>query len=289
MIPGKFDYHRPATLPEAVKLLAEFGDDARPLAGGHSLIPMMKLRLAQPAHLVDIGRLAELKGVREDGSELVIGAMTSQHDLLGSALARKACPILAEAGALIADPQVRYCGTVGGNLANGDPGNDLPAVMQCLGASYVLVGPGGSRRVAARDYYEGPYATAAATGELLTEIRVPRPAAGHGWAYAKLKRKVGDYATAGAAAILTMSGGRCAAASLALTNVGDTPIFAAAAAEALVGSALDAAAIKRAVEIAKGLTRPASDARGPVEYRTYAAGVMLARAVERAKSRAQNA
>jgi carbon-monoxide dehydrogenase medium subunit len=286
MIPGKFDYHRPATLPEAVKLLAEFGDDARPLAGGHSLIPMMKLRLATPAHLVDIGRLAELKGVREDGGELVIGAMTSQHDLLDSALARTACPILAEAGALIADPQVRYCGTVGGNVANGDPGNDLPAVMQCLGASYVLARNGGTRRVAARDYYEGPYATAAQTGELLTEIRIPRPAAGHGYAYVKLKRKVGDYATAAAAVILTMGGGKCASASIALTNVGDTPIFAADAAQALVGSAFDAASIRRAVDIAKAMTRPAADARGPVEYRTYAAGVILGRAIERARSRA---
>lgn len=286
MIPGKFDYHRPATLPEAVKLLADHGEEARPLAGGHSLIPMMKLRLAQPAHLVDIGRLAELKGVREDGGELVIGAMTSQQELLASSLALAACPILAEAGRLIADPQVRYCGTVGGNVANGDPGNDLPAVMQCLGASYVLARTGGSRRVAARDYYDGPYSTAAETGELLTEIRIPRPAAGHGHAYLKLKRKVGDYATAAAAVILTMSGGKCASASVALTNVGDTPIFAAAAAQALVGTALDAAAVGKAVDIAKGLTRPAADARGPVEYRTYAAGIMLARAIERARSRA---
>ncbi len=286
MIPGKFDYHRPATLPEAVKLLADHGDEARPLAGGHSLIPMMKLRLAQPAHLVDIGRLAELKGVREDGNELVIGAMTSQHELLAAPLALAACPILAEAGRLIADPQVRYCGTIGGNVANGDPGNDLPAVMQCLGATYVLVGAGGTRRVAARDYYEGPYATAAATGELLTEIRIPRPAAGHGYAYLKLKRKVGDYATAAAAVILTMAGGKCASASIALTNVGDTPIFAGDAAQGLVGTTLDAAAVGKAVDTAKRLTRPAADARGPVEYRTYAAGIMLARAIERARLRA---
>ncbi len=289
MIPGKFDYHRPATLPEAVKLLADYGDDARPLAGGHSLIPMMKLRLAQPAHLVDIGRLAELKGVREDGNEIVIGAMTSQHDLLLSPLGLQACPILAEAGRLIADPQVRYCGTIGGNIANGDPGNDMPAVMQCLDASFVLARPGGQRRIAARDYYQGPYTTAAETGELLTEIRIPRPPAGHGWAYTKLKRKVGDYATAGAAVILTLRGGSCASAAIALTNVGDTPLYAEAAAQALVGTSLAADAVKRAVELAKTMTRPAADARGPVEYRTYAAGIMLARAIDRAKSRAGNA
>jgi carbon-monoxide dehydrogenase medium subunit len=289
VIPGKFDYHRPATLPEAVKLLAEYGDEARPLAGGHSLIPMMKLRLAQPAHLVDIGRIKDLRGIREDGGEIVIGAMTTQHELLASALLAKACPILLEAGQLIADPQVRYCGTLGGNVANGDPGNDMPAVMQALGASYVLAAAGGSRRVAARDYYEGPYATAAQTGELLTEIRIPRPAAGHGYAYLKLKRKIGDYATAAAAVILTLSGGKCASASIALTNVGDTPIFAGPAAQALIGTTLDAAAVRHAVDIAKGMTRPAADARGPVEYRVYAAGVMLTRAIDRAKSRAQSA
>jgi carbon-monoxide dehydrogenase medium subunit len=246
----------------------------------------MKLRLAQPAHLVDLGRLAELKGVREEGGELVIGAMTSQHELLASPLALASCPILAEAGKLIADPQVRYCGTIGGNVANGDPGNDLPAVMQCLGASYVLARPGATRRVTARDYYDGPYATAAEVGELLTEIRIPKPAAGHGWAYLKLKRKVGDYATAAAAVVLTLAGGRCASASIALTNVGDTPIFADEAARTLVGTALDAAAVSQAVDIAKGMTRPTADARGPVAYRTYAAGIMLARAIERARSRA---
>src|SRR5579863_2654991 len=207
MIPGPFSYHRPATLADAVKLLSTLGDEARPLAGGHSLVPMMKLRLATPEHLVDLHAIAGLKGIRRDGNKMVIGAMTTQHELLASEDIAKSLPILHEAAALIADPQVRYRGTIGGNVANGDPGNDMPALMMTLGTSYRLEGAAGARKIAASEFYQGAYFTALEPGEILTAISNPLPAAGHGSAYEKLKRKVGDYATAAAAVVLTMSGG----------------------------------------------------------------------------------
>ena len=199
MIPGSFAYHRPTSVKEAVGLLGSLGDDARVLAGGHSLIPMMKLRLASPSHLVDLGGVVDLKGIHEDGDDIVIGATTTQHELIGSALLAKKIPILRETSLLIADPQVRYVGTLGGNVANGDPGNDMPALMMTLAASYRLEGPNGAREVAAGEFYQGAYFTALEPGEILTAITIPLPPAGHGYAYEKLKRKVGDYATAAAA------------------------------------------------------------------------------------------
>ena len=286
MIPGAFNYHRPASVAEAVGLLAELGDDGRALAGGHSLIPMMKLRLATPANLVDLAGIADLKGVRSDGNDVVIGAMTTQHDLIGSDLLATKIPILRETSLVIADPQVRYLGTLGGNVANGDPGNDMPAVMMCLGATYHVAGKGGERRLPARQFYQGAYITALKTGEVLTAVRIPAPTAGHGYAYEKLKRKVGDYATAAAAVVLTFRGGKVEDCSIGLTNVADTPLWAEEAARILIGSSLDAPIIKRAAAAAEAITSPASDARGPAAYRTKMAGVMLARALTRAKSRA---
>ena len=287
MIPGRFTYHRPGSVSEAVKLLASLGDDARPLAGGHSLIPMMKLRLAQPEHLVDLGRIAALKGIRQDGGEIAIGAMTTQAEIIGSTLLAEKAPILIEAAKVIADPQVRYLGTIGGNVANGDPGNDLPAVMIALGASYVLRGPKGERSVKAESFYSGPFTTALASDEILTEIRIPVPARGHGYAYQKMKRKVGDYAIAGAAVVLTVQGGTCASAVVALTNVGPTPIKVAAATGALVGSKVDAAAIAKAASAASAACDPASDLRGPAEFRRHVAGIMTRRAIETALGRAK--
>jgi aerobic carbon-monoxide dehydrogenase medium subunit len=287
MIPGAFAYHRPTSVKEAVSLLAQFGDDGRPLAGGHSIIPMMKLRLARPAHLVDLAGIGELKGVRAEGDDVVIGAMTTQYELAGSELLTEKVPILRETSLQVADPQVRYVGTIGGNVANGDPGNDMPAVMLCLNASYQVSGKGGERRIAARDFYQGAYFTALETGDVLTAIRIPAPAAGHGYAYEKLKRKIGDYATAAAAVVLTMSGGRVASCSIGLTNVAETPLWAREASEILVGSSLDAATVKRAVAAAEAITAPAEDARGPALYRTKMAGVMLSRALARAKARAR--
>lgn len=282
MIPGSFSYHRPASVADAVKLLSDLGEDARPLAGGHSLVPMMKLRLASPAHLIDLHGIAGLKGIRRDGNNLVIGAMTTQHDLLASEEVAKSAPILHEAALLIADPQVRYRGTIGGNVANGDPGNDMPALMMTLGASYRLEGSGGARDVAAADFYQGAYFTALEPGEILTSVSVPVPAAGHGYAYEKLKRKVGDYATAAAAVVLTMSGGKVATCAIGLTNVHETPLLATDAAKAVIGTSLDAATLKKAAAAAEAIMAPAADARGPVEYRKHVGGIMVTRALQRA-------
>ena len=286
MIPGAFSYHRPANLADAVKLLSDLGEDARPLAGGHSLVPMMKLRLASPAHLVDLHGIAGLKGIRRDGNSLVIGAMTTQHELLVSEEIGRSVPILHEAALLIADPQVRYRGTIGGNVANGDPGNDMPALMMTLGAACRLEGPGGAREVAAADFYQGAYFTALEPGEILTAISLPVPAAGHGHAYEKLKRKVGDYATAAAAVVLTMSAGKVATCVVGLTNLHETPLLAADAAKAVIGTSLDAAALKQAAAAAEAIMSPAADARGPVEYRKHVGGIMVTRALQRAAERA---
>jgi carbon-monoxide dehydrogenase medium subunit len=287
MIPGSFAYHRPQSVKDAVAMLADLGEDARLIAGGHSLIPMMKLRLAAPSHLIDLGGIGDLKGIRADGGDIVIGAMTTQHEIIASDLLAAKVPILREAAQLIADPQVRYVGTIGGNAANGDPGNDMPAILMTLNATYHLSGKGGERRVAARDFYQGVYQTALQPGEVLTAVRIRVPADGHGWAYEKLKRKVGDYATAAAAVVLAMSGGRVASAAVGLTNVADRALYAAEASTILVGSALDDATVKRAVAAAEAITSPAADNHGPAIYRTKMAGVMLARAIARAKSRAK--
>lgn len=287
MIPGTFDYHRPQGLAEALALLASLDEDARVIAGGHSLIPMMKLRLASPTHLVDLAGIDELKGVALDGDTLVIGAMTTQNDLILNALVVAHVPILIEAALTIADPQVRYLGTVGGNVANGDPGNDMPALMMALDAHYTLTGAKGARTVAARSYYNGPYDTAAQAGEILTAIRVKAPAAGHGYAYEKLKRKVGDYATAAAAVVLTVSGGKIATCAIALTNVADTALNATLAAAAVIGTSLDKDSLARAAAAAEAIASPAVDGRGSAQYRKKMAGVMTARALTRAFARAK--
>jgi carbon-monoxide dehydrogenase medium subunit len=287
VIPGSFEYHRPTSIADAVGLLIQLGEDARVLAGGHSLIPMMKLRLATPRHLIDLGDVKDLKGVGSDGSDIVIGAMTTQHEAIASDVLAAKVPILKETALQIADPQVRYCGTIGGNVANGDPGNDMPAVMMCLGAIYEVRGPNGQRRIAARDFYEGAYFTALEPGEIVTAIRIPTPTAGHGYAYKKLKRKIGDYATAAAAVVLTMRGDKAASCSIGLTNVAERPLWAEEASDILTGSALDAATVKKAIAAAEKITSPATDNRGPAAYRTKVAGVMLARALAQARERAK--
>ncbi len=227
-----------------------------------------------------------LKGIRRDGNTIVIGAMTTQHELLASDVTAKSVPILHETALLIADPQVRYRGTIGGNVANGDPGNDMPALMMTLGASYRLEGKSGSRDVAASEFYQGAYFTALEPGELLTLISIPVPAAGHGYAYEKLKRKVGDYATAAAAVVLTMSGGKVATCKIGLTNLSETPLLADDAAKAVIGTSLDAATLKKAAAAAVAIMSPAADARGPVEYRKHVGGIMVTRALTRAAGRA---
>jgi aerobic carbon-monoxide dehydrogenase medium subunit len=286
MIPAPFAYHRPRSVDEAIGLLAQHGEDARVVAGGHSLIPMMKLRLARPGRLVDLQDLRELCGIRSEPGAVVIGAMTTQHDMIGSELLAARCPIIRETSLQIGDPQVRYCGTLGGNLANGDPGNDMPAVMIALDATYRVKGPRGERDIPARGFYRGIYSTALAPDEILLSVRIPMPADRHGWAYEKQKRKTGDYATAAAAVVLTMTGGACASAAIALTNVADTPLFAKDAGDAVVGTSVDEAAIVEAVRRARTIANPSADGRGPADFRTYIAGVMVRRALIRAKERA---
>ncbi len=284
MIPARFDYHRPGDIAAALAILGEHGDEARVIAGGHSLIPMMKLRMTDLAHLVDLQDIAELRDIAVEGGTVRLGAMVTQHDLIASAELAQAAPLVREAALQIADPQVRYCGTVGGNVANGDPGNDMPGLMQCLGATFHLVGPGGERTVAARDYYEAAYMTAREDDEILTAITFAVPSGGY--AYEKQKRKIGDYATAACAALVTMEGGRCTQASIAMTNLSDVPVWSEAAVQALVGTGCEADAIGAAVEAARADIDPTEDNRGPVDFKRHVAGVMIRRAIERAVSRA---
>jgi carbon-monoxide dehydrogenase medium subunit len=286
VIPGAFDYHRPASLDEVVALLTEHGDEGRLLAGGHTLIPMMKLRLANPSHLIDLHGIEALKAIEEADGAIRIGAMTTQAEVIASELLAARVPILRETALQIADPQVRYCGTIGGNLANGDPGNDMPAVMLALGADFLARGPSGERAIPARDYYQAAFTTALADNEVLTALRIPVPPAGHGWAYEKMKRKVGDYATAAAAVILVMDGGACRDARIALTNLANVPLLAEAAAQALIGTPVDGAATLKAAAAAVAITDPASDLRGPAEFRKHVAGIMVRRAIGRARERA---
>lgn len=286
MIPSAFEYHAPTSLPDAIALLGQFGDDAKLLAGGHSLLPMMKLRFAAPAHLIDLGRIPDLRGIAEVGGEIHIGAMTTENELVWSKLLAEKVPLLVEGARWIADPQVRYRGTVGGDLSHGDPANDHPALMLALDASFVLRGPGGERVVAAADFFQGLYATALAPGEVLTRIRVPIPPPGTGWAYEKLKRKIGDFATAAAAVLLAMDGGKVAAASIALTNAAATPLKATQAERVLVGRPLDEAALADAARLAMAICDPVADMRGDADYKRAMAGEMTRRALLKAQSRA---
>jgi len=285
MIPHEFDYHAPASLPDALGMLAQFGDDAKLLAGGHSLLPMMKMRFAQPAHLIDLGKIPELRGVREEAGTLRIGAMTTENELIWSKLLQDKCPLLVEGARQISDPQVRYKGTIGGDIAHGDPGNDHPALMLALGASFVLRSKSGERTVPADGFFVGTYDTQMKPDEILTEIHIPVPAAGTGYCYAKLKRKVGDFATAAAAVTLRMKGDTVDAVAVALTNVAPTPLKAKGAEDSLRGKALTDAAMGAAAELAMKICDPAADQRGDVEYKRAMAGEMTQRALRTAQSR----
>ena len=282
MIPSTFESHRPKSVSDAVKLLTDHGEEARLVAGGHSLIPMMKLRMAQIGHLVDLQDVGSMKGVTV-GATITIGALTTQAELINNTALVAAAPILKEAALQIADPQVRNMGTVGGNVANGDPGNDMPGLMQCLDATYTLTGPKGSRDVAARAFYQSAYFTERHDDEILVAISFARPVGGY--AYEKQKRKIGDYATAAAAVQITAVGGRVTAASIAMTNLSDVPVYSAGAGAALVGTTCDMAAIKAAVAVMLGDINPGADNRGPVEFKKHVAGIVLGRAIARAFSR----
>ncbi|MVO17359.1 FAD binding domain-containing protein [Parasedimentitalea huanghaiensis] len=284
MIPAAFDYYRPKDVEGVIALLQEHGDDARVMAGGHSLIPMMKLRMAEVPHLIDLQDIAALKGITIDGDTITIGAMVTQHELINHDGLSAAAPILSEAALQIADPQVRYMGTVGGNIANGDPGNDMPGLMQCLDAQIELLGPEGTRKVAAREYYEAAYMTDREDDEVLISVRFAAPTGGY--SYEKQKRKIGDYATAAAAVQITKAEGRVATASIAMTNLSDVPVWSEDAGDALVGTTCDAEAMKAAVAAMLGDIDPTEDNRGPVAFKRHVAGIILTRAITRAWDRA---
>jgi carbon-monoxide dehydrogenase medium subunit len=272
-------------LPEAIALLGELGDEAKLLAGGHSLLPMMKLRFAEPGHLIDLGKLSELKGIREVAGEIRIGAMTTENELIWSTLLQAKCPLIVEGARQISDPQVRYRGTLGGDISHGDPGNDHPALMLALDASFVLAGGQGERVVPADGFFLGTYLTLLEPGEIMTEIRIPVPQAGTGSCYAKLKRKTGDFATAAAAVTLRMNNCAVSDVRIALTNVAPIALRAAAAEQSLVGRPLDEAAIAEAARLAMDVCEPVADLRGDIEYKTAMAGEMTRRALTTAYSR----
>lgn len=286
MIPAGFEYHAPRSLPDAIRLLAELGGEAKVLAGGHSLLPMMKLRFAQPSHLVDLRRIEALRGIAQAGDEIRIGAMTTEAELLGSSLLAEKVPLLVEGASQIADPQVRYRGTIGGDIAHGDPGNDHPALMLALDASFVLAGPRGERVVKADGFFLGLYATQLEPDEILTQIRIPVPPARSGWSYQKLKRKTGDFATAGAAVQLQMKGGTITAVGIGLTNVAPTAVKARAVESFLLGKRLDEATLAEAARLAMTLAAPTPDLRGDAAYKTAMCGEMTRRALAAAAARA---
>ena len=290
MIPATFDYAAPESLEEAFALLEQHGDEAKILAGGHSLIPMMKLRFASPEFLIDINNIPGLSYIKEEDGYLKIGAMTREAELEASKIIHDKYPIFLDATKLIADPQVRNMGTIGGNIAHGDAANDHPAVMMALRAEVIISSAESHRSVPIDEFFYGFYMTAVQPNEILTEIRIPIPGAGAGSAYHKLERKVGDYATAGVAVQLTLDkNGVCTSAGIGLTNVNPTPMRAARSEEVLVGHKPDAERIELAGQYASEDCSPSSDLRGDEEYKRAMVKVltkrMITKAIERAHSK----
>ena len=287
MIPPAFEYLRPSSIPEAISLLQQYGDDAKILSGGQSLIPMMKLRLARPAYLIDINRIAGLSYIEEEDGHLKIGALIREAELEESPIVHAKFPILIDTEHVIADPQVRNLATVAGNLAHGDPANDHPATMLALGAQIVATGARGERVIPIDDFFVTLFTTALQQGEILTEIRIPVPPAHSGGAYFKLERKVGDFATAAVAAQVTLDGsGNVQRAGIGLTNVGPIPIKAKAAEDSLKGKKLETAVIAQAAQLAADASQPSSDLRGPADYKRGLVRELAMRALSRAAERA---
>ena len=287
MIPAAFSYHAPTSIADATALLTRYGDDAKVLSGGQSLIPLMKLRLATPQHVIDINRIPNLAYIREAGGDLAIGALARESDLEESEIVRTRFPILIDTSKVIADPLVRNLATVCGNVAHADPANDHPTTMLALGAEVVAVGPKGERRIPIEGFFVGPFTTTLSPDEIVTELRIPTPPSRSGGAYLKLERKVGDFATAAVAAQLTLSpNGTCERAGIGLTNVGPTPIQAKRAEKFLDGKRLDDAAIKQAAQLAAEESQPESDLRGPAEYKRDLIRVLTARGLRKALERA---
>ena len=287
MIPPTFDYLQPKTIPEAIAMLQQYGDDAKILSGGQSLIPMMKLRIARPAYLIDINRIAGMSYVKEEDGQLKIGGLTREAELESSPLVRSKYPIILDTTRVIADPQVRNLATLAGNLAHGDPANDHPATMLALGAKVVATGPTGARVIPIEDFFLSLFTTALAPNEIVTEIQIPVPPAHSGGAYFKLERKVGDFATAAVAAQLTLdSSGTCQQVGMGLTNVGPTPVKARKAEAFLRGKKPDEGNIRQAAQLASDEAHPSSDLRGPAEYKKGLVKELAFRALSRAVERA---
>ena len=288
MITGSFDYHSPSSLEDAIKLLDDLGEDAKILAGGHSLIPMMKWRLAEPTHLIDISKLTGMDYIKEESGYLCIGAMTTETALETSELIAKSYPILKDTSEVIADPLVRNLATLGGNIAHGDPANDHPATMVALNAIIVVSGPGGSKReINIDEFFLGPLWTALNENEILTEIKIPIQEKRTGGCYIKLERKVGDYAIAASAVNLCFDGDNCVSAGIGLTNVGPTPIRAVEAQNSLVGTNVSEENIQKAGELAAEASQPIGDNRGSEEYKRSVVNALTKRAILKAKNRAQ--
>ncbi|MEU9055863.1 xanthine dehydrogenase family protein subunit M [Streptomyces sp. NPDC048384] len=277
MIPPAFDYARPSSVDEAVRTLADAGEDAKVLAGGQSLLPLMRLRLAFPELVVDVNRIPELRGVREDGDTLVIGAMTTHHDVIADPLVRRHAGLLAAATSTVADPAVRHRGTLGGSLAHADPAGDLPAVVLVMDGELVAQGPRGRRTIPAREFFVDYLQTALEPDELLVEVRIPK-ADGWGFRYEKFHRIAQAWPIVGVAALVRRDDGHIAEARVALTNMGTTPLRASAAEEALSGAGDPDAVARAAQEAAQG-TRPSRDTSASPEYRTHLAQVLTKRAV----------
>ncbi|MEK6767870.1 MAG: xanthine dehydrogenase family protein subunit M [Gemmatimonadota bacterium] len=287
MIPAAFDYHAPGSLADALALLDRHGEDAKVLSGGQSLLPLLKLRLGQAGHLVDIGRIQGLSYIKEEGGVLKIGAATTEAMLERSDLIRAKYPILLDTALVIADPLVRNRATVGGNLAHGDPANDHPATMLAVGAEVVARGPKGERVIPIDQFFVALFTTALAPNEILTEIRIPAPPPRSGGAYEKLERKVGAFATAAAAAFVVLGkNGAVERAGIGLTNAGPMPVRAREAEEYLKGKQPDDATIAEASRLAAKAAAAGADRRGSVEYKREMARVMTARALKRAVQRA---
>lgn len=287
MIPPAFEYLRPKTVPEAIAMLQQHGDDAKVLSGGQSLIPMMKLRLARPSHLIDINRISGLAYIKEDGGFLKIGGLTREVEVEASAVVRQKYPILLDTAKVIADPQVRNLATVGGNLAHGDPANDHPATMIALGAQIVATGAKGERVIPIDSFFKSLFETDLKHDEILTEIRIPVPPPKSGGAYLKLERKVGDFATAAVAVQLTLDGsGAVQKIGIGMTNVGATPLRAKKAEAALTGKKPDQPMIEQAAKQAAEESQPSSDLRGPAEYKRGLIKELTKRAIAKALERA---
>ena len=280
MIPLAFDYDVAESVDHAIDLLGQHGDEAKLLAGGHSLLPIMKLRLAAPAVLVDLGRVEELKYVRDEGDHIAIGAMTRHTDVEHDPLLQEQCGLLSYTASLVGDPQVRHRGTIGGSISHGDAASDLPSALLGLEGTFVIKGPGGERTVAAGDFFEDYLQTALAPDEVLTEIRVPKLGPNSGWSYKKFNRRAQDWAVVGVAAVVEKSNGSISSARIGLTNMGSTPLRATATEGALSGA--DTSSVAEAASSAAEGTSPASDIAASAEYRRHLARVLTRRAVEEA-------